>query len=340
MKKIRFGKTGLMVSEVGFGAIPIQRLSVEDAVVLMRGCFDLGVNFIDTANGYGDSEEKIGRAICEVPRHELVIATKSGARDKQGLLEHLDLSLKRMGTDYIDVYQHHGISSEDTWSQICAPGGALEGMEAAVKSGKVRFPAFSSHSIPMAIKLMKTEKFYATQLPINFIDDEAAAEAIPLARALDIGFIAMKPFGGGLLHDARLSMKYLAQFEGIVPDPGIEKLSEMQEIIRIVEAREPLTEADQAAMQETKKDLGSTWCHRCEYCQPCPKNIALSLVLNVESIIKRMPKHKVLDFMGQNMQLAKQCTNCQACISRCPYNLNIPKLLTEKTNAWDQYIKD
>ena len=340
MEKIRFGKTGLMVSKIAFGGIPIQRLSTEDAVDVVKGCIGLGVNFLDTANGYSDSEEKIGIAIKNMPRDGLVIASKSGAKDKKGLLEHLELSLKRMGTNYVDIYQLHGVSSKEAMDMVFAPGGAYEGLEDAIKAGKVRFPAFSSHSVPIAIDLMKTEKFACTQLPFNFVDNEVLDEAVPLAKKLDIGFIAMKPFGGGLIEDANLAIKYLAQFEGVVPDPGIEKLSEMEEIVAIVNANKPLTAEDELAIEKLKEELGSSWCHRCEYCRPCPQNIAISMALNTKSITKRMPPQRVKAMMSAIMGKAAECTECRACVSRCPYNLDIPLLLKENLEFFERYSSE
>lgn len=340
MDKVRFGKTELMVSKIAFGGIPIQRLSIPDAVKVVRGVIDLGVNFIDTANVYSDSEEKIGIAIKDIPRDSLVIATKSIALDKKTFLENLDLSLKRLGTDYVDLYQHHGISSPESYDAIMGDGGAFEGMMEAVRAGKVRFPAFSSHNIPVAMRIMRDEKFAAVQLPFNYIDDEAAKEAIPLAKELDMGFIAMKPFGGGLLNDAKLSIKYLLQFDSIVPDPGIEKLLEMEEIVRIVESVEKLSADDAAAINKMKTELGDRWCHRCDYCQPCPQKIHISGVLTVDSLIKRMPFQRVSAMIGQAMETANGCVECRECVGRCPYNLNIPELITEKLAIWDRYLTE
>ena len=340
MEKIRFGKTNLQVSKIAFGGIPIQRLSHADAVEVVRGVIDLGVNFIDTANGYTDSEEKIGAAIKDIPRESIIIATKSGARDKKTFLEHVDLSLKRLGTDYIDLYQLHGISTPEVYDKVFAEGGAFEGLQEAVRAGKVRYPAFSSHSIPMSLKIMREGKFAAVQLPINYVDDEAAKEAIPLAQELGIGFIAMKPFGGGLLSDAVLSIKYLLQFEGVVPDPGIEKLSEMEEIVRIINSGAKLLPEDTAAIEAMKLELGTRWCHRCDYCQPCPQNINISSALVVESFIKRMSYNRVLGMAGARMESARSCTDCRVCMSRCPYNLNIPQLIKEKLAIWDKYVAE
>ena len=339
MDKVRFGKTGLMVSKIAFGGIPIQRLGLDEAAKVVRGVIGLGVNFIDTANGYTDSEEKIGLGIKGIPREEIVIASKSGARDKATFLKNLDLSLSRLGVDYIDMYQHHGLGP-DSYEKVFAEGGAYEGMTEAVKAGKVRFPAFSSHDIPMAMKIMQEGKFAMVQLPFNYVDDEAAKEAIPLAKKLDMGFIAMKPFGGGLLSDARLSIKYLSQFDSIVPDPGIEKLSEMEEIVRIMESGEKFSPADAAEIERVKAELGDRWCHRCNYCQPCPQNISISMALTIESHMKRMPFSRASGMASKGMEAARNCIECRACVEKCPYKLNIPELIKEKLAVWDKYVAD
>ena len=337
MEKVRFGKSELMVSKIAFGGIPIQRLSNDEAVKVVRGVIDLGINYIDTANAYSDSEEKIGLAIKGIPRDSLVIATKSIARDKKTYLEHLDLSLKRLGTDYIDFYQLHSITTEADYNAAFSEGGAFEGLMEAVRVGKVRFPAFSSHNISLALRIMREREFAMVQLGFNYVDDQAAREAIPLARALDMGFIAMKPFGGGLLKNANLSIKFLSQFDNIVPDPGIEKLSEMEEIVHIVESGEKLSATEQSMIDKIKVELGENWCHRCDYCQPCPQKINISEVLTVESLIKLLPSDSI-HAMAQGMDAARDCIDCRACVERCPYNLNIPKLIKEKVALWERHV--
>ena len=106
MEKIRLGRTNLLVSRSGFGAIPIQRISFEDAGCLLRKAYDHGINFFDTARGYTDSEEKIGAALSDV-RSEIIIATKTPAGDKETVLKDLETSLRNLRTDYIDIYQIH-----------------------------------------------------------------------------------------------------------------------------------------------------------------------------------------------------------------------------------------
>jgi len=339
MERVRFGKTGLMVSRIAFGAIPIMRVSKAEAVGIVREAMALGINFIDTAHGYTDSEEKIGEAIKGMRREDIVIASKSPAGDKKTFTEHVDLSLRRLGVDYIDIYQLHGVSSAEKWAAVFAPSGAMEGLEEAVRAGKVRFPGVSSHSIPLGIELMKGGRFATVQLPFNYIDFAAGEDAIPLARELDMGFIAMKPMGGGLLADAGLSFRYLGQYDSIVPDPGIEKTEEIREIVAIVKKNEPLSPEDKMEIEKQRLEFGPSWCHRCDYCLPCPLNIKISLTLNMKSFFKRTPPERARSSVGPEIEKARACLECRDCVKRCPYDLDIPALLKERIAAWEALIK-
>ena len=338
MEKVRFGKTGLMVSKIAFGGIPIMRISKTEAAHIIREAIGLGINFIDTANAYVDSEEKIGEAITGIKREDLVIASKSTAGDKKTFNEHLDLSLKRLGVDYIDIFQLHNVSTDSQREAVFAPGGAMEALEEAVKAGKVRFPAFSSHSLPMAVEIMKSEKFAAVQLPFNYIDSDAANEAIPLAKKLDMGFIAMKPMGGGLLDNASLAFRFLGQYD-IIPDPGIEKLEEIREIVEIVNKNENFSAEDKKEVEKQRNESESSWCHRCDYCLPCPQGIHISMALTVRSSFKRMTDARARSFVGPSIEKARNCLECGECVKRCPYKLAIPSLLKERINYWDTLPK-
>jgi len=337
MEKTRFGKTNLMVSKVAFGGIPIMRVPKDEAVRLVRETINLGINFIDTAHGYADSEEKIGDAIKGIKREELIIATKSPADDKKTFNEHLDLSLKRLGTDYIDIMQLHNIGSTVKRDACFAQGGAYEGLMEAVKAGKVRFPGFSTHSLELCIEIMKSGKFDVVQFPFNFIDDDAAKEAIPLAKKLDLGFLAMKPLGGGRLDNAGLAFRYLLQFDSIVADPGIEKIDEIREIAGIVEKNLPLNEQDKDEIKKLRGEFEATWCHRCDYCQPCPQGIDISWVLSTESCRKRFTLERFKQMLGPSIERAKTCLECGQCEVRCPYHLEVPALIKEKIAF---YIKE
>jgi predicted aldo/keto reductase-like oxidoreductase len=339
LERLRFGRTNLVVSRVAFGGIPIQRLSREDGIRLVRETLALGVNFIDTAHGYGHSEELIGAAIRGVPRESLVIATKSTASDRRTFTADLEESLRRLGTEYVDIFQFHGINSKEKMATLMGPGGAMEGMAEGVRAGRIRFPAFSSHSLRVAAEVIRTGRFDVVQVPFNFVDTDAATEVIPLARQADMGVIAMKPLGGGLLEDARLCFRYLAQFDGIVPDPGIESVREIREILGALETRGPLTEAESRQMDEYRRRLGGEWCHRCDYCQPCRQHINISTVLAARSFARRMPMDKARAFVEAPIKAAESCEECRECVERCPYHLDIPVLLKKQRALWDGYLK-
>ena len=339
MKRTIFGKTGLSVSPIAFGGIPIMRLSTPEAVRVVKEALDLGINFIDTATGYADSQVKIGEAIAGLPRKDLVLATKSMANDKKTILEHIENSLKQMKTDYIDIYQLHNVSSQEKFNAVFAKDGAFEGLMLAVKQGKIRFPGFSAHVMEFAVKMIKTDKFFSVQVPYNFIDKQAEEEVLPLAKKMNLGIIAMKPLGGGLLDDANLCFKFLFKDDGIVPDPGIEKPGQMKEIVDIFNKAEQLTKADLAEMEKIKKETSKSWCHRCDYCQPCPQGIGISTVLLVKSFIKRMNAEKAVAMVSETVKKAESCTGCGECKKRCPYSLDIPNLLKENRLVWKEYIK-
>lgn len=337
LERVRFGRTGLMVSRVAFGGIPVQRLSRQDAIRLVADVLDLGVNFIDTAHSYGHSEEVIGEAMRTVSRDSLVIATKSPSADRKGFLADLDESLRRLRTDRIDIFQFHGVSSREKMAVVMGPGGAREGMEEGIRAGKIRFPAFSSHSLPIAAEMIRTGRFDAVQVPFNFVDSTASEEVIPLARRADMGIIAMKPLGGGLLDDARLCFRFLRQHPEVIPDPGIEALSQLVEIIDVMQTSGQLTAEETGRIEQYRGRLGREWCHRCEYCQPCPRHIAISTVLTAKSFAVRMPLEKVKTFVEAPMKAAENCEECRQCVERCPYHLDVPVLMKRQRGIWARY---
>ncbi len=339
LRRVQFGRTGLMVTELAFGGIPIQRVSRKDGVRLVMDALEMGINFFDTARVYGHSEELIGEAIRTAPRDGVVIATKSLAADRKTLLADLDESLRRLRTDHVDIYQLHGVSSPEKMAAVQGSGGAFEGVEEGIRAGKIRFPAFSSHNMSIAAQMIRTGFFNAVQIPFNFVDHEALDEVIPLARETGMGVIAMKPLGGGRLEDARLCFRYLRQFPDVIPDPGVEKTSQLREILGAMEPRGPLTAEENDQIERHRARLGSEWCHRCDYCQPCPRNIQISVLLIAGTFAKRMTREGATSFVGEPFKTAENCTECRQCARKCPYHLDIPVLLKKQRSLWDGYLK-
>jgi predicted aldo/keto reductase-like oxidoreductase len=331
--KFRFGKTNMMVTRLGFGGIPIQRLNEADAIAVIKRCLHHGINYLDTANGYSTSEERIGKAV-KGQRDKVFLATKSGARNADDLQKHLQLSLTRLDVSHIDLYQFHGVNTNDHLNKILEPGGLLAIVEKAKTQGLVKHIGITCHQIDVAKKAVESDQFETLMFPFNFITSEAATELLPLCRQHDVGFVCMKPLAGGMLDNASLCFKYLFQFKDIVSIPGIEKISEIDEIVKILKESPEMTLADETQMKKMKDELGSHFCHRCDYCQPCTTGIPISTVMTAGSFYKRLPPERFYSPMvGGAMEKAAKCSECGECEKRCPYNLPIRKVLAEQV-AW------
>ncbi|MDD5126949.1 MAG: aldo/keto reductase [Dehalococcoidales bacterium] len=340
MDKIRLGRTNLMVSRLGFGGIPIQRDTEEEAIAVVKRCLEHGVNFLDTANAYTNSEERIGKAIKGVPREKLVLATKTQSRHREGLEKHLKLSLERLQVDYIDIYQFHNVSDKKGMETILAPGGALEAARDAQKAGLIRHIGVTSHNWEIAQDIIKTGHFATLMVPFNFITREAVNDLLPLTRKLDVGFIAMKPLSGGMLDNIRLAFKFFLQFPDVVPIPGIQKPHEIDEIVQIMNGPHKLTKAEQVEMEHLQKTMGNRFCRRCDYCQPCSAGIQISTVMVSSGFEKRMPPASLLSgWIKDAMAKAADCIECGDCESRCPYHLPIRDMIKEQIQWYQDFCK-
>ncbi len=328
MKFVQLGKSGLKVSEIGFGGIPIIPLRLEAGADVVRHCHAQGVTFFDTANMYGNSEKMIGAALATV-RDQVVIATKTLQRDAKGAAGHIQLSLENLKTDYIDLYQFHNVSKQEELDTILAADGAMQAVREAMAAGKIRHVGVTSHKIEAAIEACKTGLFETLQFPFNFIETEPAGDLFRTAREQQMGLIAMKPLGGGLLDDPTLCFRFLQQFPDVVPIPGIVKPREMDEILALYEDRQPLSVHQLAEIERIRSELGDKFCHRCGYCQPCDQGVAITEILMFRSTAKRLPPKVAVVFSKKAMETADNCSECGECVEKCPYNLDIPVLIRE-----------
>jgi predicted aldo/keto reductase-like oxidoreductase len=341
MKRVRLGKTGLDVSRVGIGGIPLTRPTEAEAIKVVQHALDLGVNFIDTARGYGMSEERIGKAITG-RREQVILATK-GWGDKATALECIEESLKQLNTDYIDLWQVHGINTFEYLEQVIGPGGHLEGAREALQAGKIRHIGFSSHSLKVALKAVALEYFETIQFPFNFVSDEAVDELVPLARDYDLGFIAMKPFAGGRIKDANLAIKYLLRYPDILPDPGIEKAEEIEEIVNIVNNGDyELTSREQQEIKEIRRQIGTRFCRQCEYCMPCPQDVHICGVLYLKNLWELWPPERFFSWQYVNhaVESAGNCIQCGECETKCPYQLPIREMIDENMAFYHRIVAE
>lgn len=326
MEYVTLGRSGLKISRVGFGGIPIQRVDAQQAKELMAAVRDAGINFIDTARGYTVSEELIGQAI-EGYRDHFVLATKSMARDKEGMARDIDISLKNFRTDYIDLYQIHNCAPHQM-EQVCSPGGALEALLEAKAAGKIGHIGLTSHSLDtfrMALDLDWVETF---MFPYSIVETQAE-EMMVKAKEKNIGFIVMKPMAGGALENGTLAMRYICANENAtVVIPGMYCAREVEENVAAAADKSPLTEAEQQEIAAIRKKLGTNFCRRCNYCQPCAAGINISNIFIFHGYLERYGLQKWARERYASLSAnGTDCIDCGACESRCPYNLPIRDLL-------------
>lgn len=339
MRYQKLGTTDLEISELGFGGIPILRMQSEEAENILRHAYDKGITLFDTANAYRDSEAKMGRAFVGI-RDKVVIATKTMRRDGAGAAEHLEQSLRMLQTDYIDLYQFHQVAQEEAWNAISAPDGALEVLQKAKQAGKIRYIGLTSHSRPMAIKLIQTGLFSTVQFPFNFIEEGAGTDLHLEARKLGVGILAMKPFAGGMIDNATVAFKYLRRFPDVIPLPGFDSVAAINEVVSLYDRPNEVLAEDEVMMANYRTELGQQFCRRCEYCQPCPQGVMITASMGYQVTARRMSPKVAVEFSRQAMATVPQCVDCGICIQRCPYNLPIPTMLKKHYLMWQQHCQE
>ena len=320
------GKTGLRISRLGFGGIPIQRIDAEGTRPLIRQLLEAGVNYIDTARGYTVSEEYLGAAL-EGIRDHFVLATKSMARTREAMAADIDISLRNLRTDHIDLYQVHNPSLQQL-EQVIAPGGALEALQEAKAAGKVAHLGVTAHSLEVFEKALTLDWVETIMFPYNIVETQGEALIREAARR-NIGFIAMKPLAGGALEDAALAMRFLASKPDVtVLIPGMAASSEIEVNLAAVADTSPLTAEELARMEEIRKTLGTQFCRRCNYCAPCTVGINIPSVFLMQGYYNRYGLQDWAKARYGAMDVkASACIECGACESRCPYELPIREML-------------
>ena len=337
MKKIRLGKTELMVGASSFGALPVQRLSTEDACKLLRKAYELGMNYFDTAHSYTDSEEKIGLALSDV-RKDIIISTKSPAKDKKTLLEQVQMSLERIKTDYIDILQLH---NPDVLPDPEDPDSTYGGLLEAKKKGWVRHIGITNHSLARAVAAVKSGKYETIQYPFSSLATDEEVELTRLAKQEDVGFIAMKGLSGGLITNAATTFSFIKQYDNVVPIWGIQRESELLEFIEMEKNPPAYDDAMKALIEKDRRELAGNFCRGCGYCKPCPAQIDIPTMARMSLLLRRSPYQRYMtEEFREKMLVIEQCRHCGACMSRCPYHLNTPELLQENLKDYLQFYEE
>ena len=320
------GKTGLKVSRMGFGGIPIQRTDAEGAKAVIRYLMEQGVNYIDTARGYTVSEEFLGYAL-EGIRDKFVIATKSMARTKEAMAADIDISLRNLRTDYIDLYQVHNATAADV-EKVIAPGGALEALQEAKAAGKIGHIGITAHSLDTFKLALEMDWVETIMFPYNIVETQGE-ELIRQCTEKNIGFIDMKPLAGGAIENATLALRFLRDNENVtVVIPGMAEIREAEQNVAAMANTAPLTAEELEEMDRIRKDLGTHFCRRCNYCAPCSVGISIPAMFLMEGYLSRygLADWAIMRYNGMG-KTASECIECGVCETRCPYGLPIREML-------------
>lgn len=320
------GKTGLRISRMGFGGIPIQRIDKEGTRSLMKELLEAGVNYIDTARGYTVSEEYLGYGL-EGIRDQFVLATKSMARTKEAMAADIETSLGNLRTDYIDLYQVHNPSMEQL-EQVMAEGGALEALKEAKAAGKIRHIGLTAHSAAVFARALELDWVETIMFPYNIVENQGE-ELIRKCGEKNVGFVCMKPLAGGAIEDATLALRYVCSNPDVtVVIPGMAEARELEENVTACENSMPLTKEEEEKLEAVKKQLGTNFCRRCNYCAPCTVGINIPSVFLFAGYLERYDLGDWARDRYQSLSVkASACVECGECETRCPYHLPIREML-------------
>jgi hypothetical protein len=352
MERRKLGKTGLEVTALGFGAIKLPKVDEEEAARALNRALDLGINFVDTARSYRDSERKIGSALKK-RRGEYILATKTVARDAAGLRADLETSLRELQAEYVDLYQLHSVSDAATWDKVMSRGGALEEACKAQRQGLVRHIGITMHrAVHQMEQAIRCGEFETIMVAYNPLDGEGVEpRVLPLAREHGMGVIVMKPLGGGTLTMPRGSrlpgerdpivagcLRHILSHPAVtVVIPGIESAAQVEENVATIEQSARLTDEGRRDLIAALGKLGATHrygqtCLRCGYCLPCPQGIEIPDVLRALHMARHYPGE--LRHLGRELYesleiRASSCVECEECVAKCPAALAIPERLKE-----------
>jgi len=334
MEYVRLGRTGLQVTKNGFGALPVQRVTKEQAVYLLRKAYENGFNYFDTARAYTDSEEKVGAALHDV-RKNIIISTKTAATKVEDFWRDLEESLRLLQTDYIDIYQFHNPS-------FCPkPGdgtGLYEAMQEAKAQGKIRHIGITNHRLAVAEEAILSGLYETLQFPFSYLAGEQEERLVRLCEEHDMGFICMKALAGGLITHSDVAYAYLSQFP-VAPIWGIQRESELDEFLSYMENPPALTEERKVYIEKEKKELSGDFCRGCGYCMPCPAGIEINNCARMSLLLRRSPAPQYLTEEGQaKMKKIEGCLECGQCKARCPYGLDTPNLLKKNYEDYKTFL--
>ena len=335
MRQLTLGSTGITVPQNGFGALPIQRVTKDEAVALLHQAYDGGIRYFDTARAYSDSEEKLGAAFHGM-WDKVFLATKTHAKTPAEFWQHLETSLRLLQTDCIDVYQFHCVD------QCWRPGdgsGMYEAMLEAKQQGKIRHIGATAHKIQVAFDCVESGLYETMQFQFSYLASEKEIRLVKLCREKNVGFIAMKGLAGGLINRSEAAMAYIAQYDNVLPIWGVQRESELAEWIGYMADTPAMTDDIAAYIAKEQQELSGEFCRGCGYCMPCPAGIMINQCARMSLMLRRAPsKAWLTPSMQAEMKKIENCLNCRQCTKKCPYELDTPELLKKNYEDYKKVL--
>ena len=334
MRQSTLGKTGICVPQNAFGALPVQRVSDETAVKLLRRAYEGGMRYFDTARAYSDSEHKLGLAFSGM-REKVYIASKTMAKTPEDFRKDLETSLRELQTDYLDIYQFHCAD------QCYRPGdgsGMYECMLQAREEGRIRHIGITAHKIGVAREAAESGLYETLQFPFSYIAGEAEKDLVELCRKNQVGFVCMKGLAGGLIRNSAAAMAFILQYEAL-PIWGVQRETELEEFLAFMDSEPVMTEELQKVIEEDRKELAGNFCRSCGYCMPCPEGIIINQCARMSLMVRRAPSAAWTNaYWQEEMKKIENCRHCGKCKEHCPYELDTPELLQKNYEDYKKIL--
>jgi len=328
MQTRRLGRTELMVPLLGLGGMGVIAQchpSREEAIRLVVRALDLGMNLIETARGYFDSEEIIGSAITG-RRDGVILASKSFLRSGKAMEKELEQSLGNFKTSHIDLYQIHHVQYADELEQVMGKGGALQVLESARREGVIGHIGVTSHHPAMLTRCLETDRFDTVQLPLSPVERSFFDSVYPAARKRDVGILVMKPLAGGNIgtpESVAKALRYVLSHDVGCVLLGCSRIEQVELDVAVAGSWHPLNEAERRELEEEVSRLPEEFCRRCRYCEGvCPQKIAISDIFRMEDYLILNATYARNEYRTLKIN-ALACEDCGACERICPYNLKV-----------------
>lgn len=314
------------------------RVSEQQVAQVIDRAVELGIDWFDTAEGYTTSEEKIGRALRDRDRASFKLFSKASGKTPELLREQVQRSFDRLQIDYIDLYQFHLVRSAEDWQEMKQAGTVAVLQE---HKGKILHIGGSFHKPEAVEAAIEDDIIEVVQYPFNFVTEEECVAVLELCRKKQVGFIGMKPFGGGALYPAEVAIKFLMQYPDVAPNPGFETIEQVEQVVSIAEHTQTLTSDDKRKIAQVKAELGKTFCRMCEYCMPCPQKVEIPTLMRIKTFINRLSVERILESgIPKNMATVEQCDECGLCEDKCPYDLTIQEQIRLNADEFRRFKQD